>query len=113
MEEARWTIKEEYFDFPDKHDEGFGFAVVNTNINYRNYAQLGDTLEIRTAISHIGNKSAVFRHEMCLIGSDKLIADADVTFVIIDRNTGKAMPIEGEWRTQLTVLYDQPFSGHQ
>jgi len=113
LEEARWTIKEKYFDFPDKHDEGFGFVVVNTNINYRNYAQLGDTLEIRSTISHIGKKSAVFRHEIYLIGSDKLIADADVTFVIIDRNTGKAMPIEGEWRTRLEIIYVQSFSGHQ
>ncbi|MCK4640055.1 MAG: acyl-CoA thioesterase [Candidatus Marinimicrobia bacterium] len=113
LEEARWTIKEKYFDSQNKRDEEFGFVVVNTNINYRNYTQLGDTLEIRTTISHIGNKSAVFRHEIYLIGSDKLIADADVTFVIIDRSTGKAMPIESEWRTRLEVLYNQPFSGHQ
>jgi len=113
LEEARWTIKEKYFDFPDKHAEGFGFVVVNTNINYRNYAQLGDTLEIRTHVLKIGTKSATFRHEIYFAGTEKLIVDADVTFVIINRSTGKAMPVEGEWRTRLEIIYDQPFSGHQ
>jgi thioesterase-3 len=104
LEEARWTIKEKYFDFPDKHDEGFGFVVVNTNINYRNYAQLGDTLEIRTHVLKIGTKSATFRHEIYFAGTDKLINDADVTFVIVDRESDKAIPLEGDWRKRLEEL---------
>jgi len=104
LEEARWTIKEKYFDFPETHNEGFGFVVVNTNINYRNYAELDDTLEIQTHVSKIGTKSATFRHEITLAGTEKLIADAVVTFVIIDRKSGKAIEIGENWRSKLEKL---------
>lgn len=104
LEEARWTIKEKYFDFPATHDEGFGFVVVNTNINYRHPAELGDVLEIRTNISKIGTKSACFRHTVYLANSETVIADAEVTFVIIDRNTNKAIPIGDSWRKRLEKL---------
>jgi len=104
LEEARWTIKEKYFDFPEIHDKGFGFVVVNTNINYRSYAELGDTLEIRTHVIKIGSKSAAFRHEIYLVGTEKLIADADVTFVIIDRENGKAIELGDDWRSKLEKL---------
>jgi len=104
LEEARWTIKEKYFDFPQTHDEGFGFVVVNTNINYRHYAELGDVLEIRTHLSRIGTKSATFKHEIVNAATEQPIADAEVTFVIIELNSGKAIPIEKKWRDRLEQL---------
>jgi thioesterase-3 len=104
LEEARWTIKEKYFDFPLSHDEGRGFVVVNTNISYRQPACLGDLLEIRTFVKSIGGKSATFRHE--IYKGDILIAHADVTFVIIDLKTGKAVRIDGKWRERLEALQE-------
>lgn len=104
LEEARWTIKEKYFNFPETHNKDLGFVVVNTNINYRNYAELDDTLEVLTHVSKIGKKSATFRHELTLAGTEKLIADADVTFVIIDRKSGKAIEIGESWRSKLEKL---------
>jgi thioesterase-3 len=104
LEEARWTVKEKYFDFPETHDEGFGIVVVNTNINYRNYAKLGDMLEIRTHLLKIGTKSAILRHEIYLADSDKLIADADVAFVIVNRHNGRAIEIKDDWRLKLEQL---------
>ena len=104
LEEARWTVKEKYFDFPETHDEGFGIVVVNTNINYRNYAKLGDMLEIRTHLLKISTKSAILRHEIYLADSDKLIANADVTFVIVNRHNGRAIEIKDDWRLKLEQL---------
>lgn len=104
LEEARWAIKEKYFDFPETHNKGFGFVIVNTTINYRNPAELGDTLEIRTHLLKIGGKSAAFRHEIYLAGTEKLIADADVTFVIIDRKSGKAVKLDNKWGSQLEKI---------
>ncbi len=104
LEEARWTIKEKYFNFPQSHDDGRGFVVVNTNISYHHPACLGDTLKIRTSVKTIGSKSATFLHE--IYKDDILITHADVTFVIIDLKTGKAVRIEGEWRRQLEALQE-------
>jgi len=104
LEEARWNIKEKYFDYPQTHDQGFGFVVVNTNINYRSYARLGDTLEIRSGIIRIGTKSATFRHEIYLSESPTLVVDAEVTFAFVDLQSGKAMAINPEWRQRLEAL---------
>lgn len=104
LEEARWNIKEKYFDFPKPHFEGYGFVVVNNNINYRHPASLGDVLDIYTYVIKIGNKSATFKHEIYLQEKNILILDAEVTFVIVDLKTGKAIPIAGEWRQKLELL---------
>jgi len=106
LEEARWTIKEKYFDFMHEHAKGLGIVVVSNHIDYHHAATLGDALEIRTCISRIGNKSAVFRHEIYLADTDTLVVDAEVTFVIMDFNTGRAIPLSEEWRTRLELLLE-------
>jgi len=39
-----------------------------------------------------------------LAGTGKRIADADVTFVIVDRTNGKAIEIGNDWRSKLEKL---------
>jgi thioesterase-3 len=41
------------------------------------------------------------RQQVTLKASDTVIADADVTFVIVDTRTEKAAPLEGELRAML------------
>jgi len=104
LEEARWAVKDHYFDFPDFHEQGFAIVIVNTNINYRRPAGLGDLLEIHTYIKKIGSRSSIFRHEIYQKGTDRLIADADVTFVIMDTQTGHAVQLTPDWRQRLEQL---------
>jgi thioesterase-3 len=42
------------------------------------------------------NQSAVFFQEIRLKGTDTVVADAQVTFVFADKNTGKAVRIDDE-----------------
>ncbi len=94
LEEARWRLVEGIIDFPRWAAMGRAFFVVNINISYRKPAGLGDELEIRSGITRIGNKSAVIRQEIHRTGDGALVTDADVTFVIADPNTQKALPME-------------------
>jgi thioesterase-3 len=73
--------------------------VVNININYRRPALLGEVLEIRTWISSIGKASARIRQEILLKGTETAIADADVTFVMVDGRTGKTVPMAEDIQT--------------
>lgn len=59
---------------------------------------MGQTLEIATKLSKIGNKSAVFNQLVTVKGTDTVIADADITFVVLDQKTNKPIAIEGELR---------------
>lgn len=95
LEEARWNYYEELYNMNSEIMEGKAFLIVNININYRFPAVLGDVLLINVTVKHVGNKSIVLHQEIFLENSGKVVVDADVTFVITDITTGKALPMEG------------------
>jgi thioesterase-3 len=96
MEEARWVVIEKYIGLKRMQAKGIIFVVVNININYRRPASMGDILELYIGLAKIGGKSAVFYQEIRLKGTDTVVADAQVTFVFADKNTGKAVKIDDE-----------------
>lgn len=96
MEEARWVVIDKYIDLKRMQAKGIIFVVVNINVNYRKPASLGDILELYLGLGKIGGKSAVFHQEIRLKGTDTIVADAQVTFVFADKNTGKAVKIDDE-----------------
>ena len=109
MEAARW----EYFmheldlrEWRSKH--GLIWVVVNLNINYRRPADLGEVLEVTADLTRIGNRSAVIHQDIRLEGTDTVVADADVTFVIADEKSGRAVALDGELRRVLEGLMSKP-----
>lgn len=104
LEEARWHIKEKYLDLPSLNEQNIGIVIVNTNINYRRPAKLGDKLEISSFVTRIGKKSITLRQEIFLAGTDTRIADADVTFVLVDHHTEKALAIDAKLRQPFEQL---------
>ncbi len=104
MEEARWRMAEDSHDFQEIINRGTVLAVVNININYRKPAVLGDTLELFLKLLRIGNKSVTFYQEIRFKDTETVVADAEVTFVLADANTGKSIEIDDEFREQLEKL---------
>jgi thioesterase-3 len=96
LEEARWEYLEESGDLEFFQSVGLAWVIVNININYRSSATMGHTLDIKTGLSKVGGKSAVFRQEITIAGSNVAVADADITFVVLNQKTGKAVAIEGD-----------------
>ncbi|WP_199610244.1 acyl-CoA thioesterase [Flocculibacter collagenilyticus] len=100
LEEARWAYLEDSGDIEFFEAKGLAWVLVNININYRLPAMMGQTLDIKTRFSKIGSKSSVIHQEVYIKGTDKLIADADITFVCLDRKTGKPIVIEGDLKAR-------------
>jgi thioesterase-3 len=96
LEEARWAAFEETVDLQVLAQKGYAFTVVNININYRKAAVMNDLLRIETGIKQLGNRSGVIHQTVKLKGSDTVVADADVTFVLFDVNKLQAATLEGE-----------------
>ena len=67
---------------------------MNININYRLPATLGDVINITTEIEKIGNTSMTFAQKMYKNGTEQLICDAAITFVILDQKTEKPLKID-------------------
>lgn len=98
LEEARWDFLEHQVDITEFTGSGLGLAVVNININYRRGAYVGEEIEVVTSLAKLGNKSAVIHQDVVLKGTETLVADADVTFVVTDQKAQKAVALEGSLR---------------
>jgi thioesterase-3 len=104
LEEGRWSMFEKNVDLKKWQQQGRAFFVVNINISYRKPVSLGDVLEVRSFVSAIGERSGVIHQEVYKKGPQTLMADADITFVIADIGSGKALPLNGVLRAELEKL---------
>ncbi|MGD8368552.1 MAG: thioesterase family protein [Desulfobacterales bacterium] len=101
LEEARWALFEEHFDIERWQERNLGFFIVSITIQYRKPVLLGDVLRIGTYVSRFGTKSAVFTQQISSAKSGQPVAEADITFVLADLKTGRAVPIDGELKEAL------------
>lgn len=104
LEEARWDFFEQFPLVEKIHGFNLAFVLVNININYRRPAFIQEVIEIRTNVASIGTKSAIIEQLMYLKGTDTLIADASVTFCVLDQASHKSVVIEGEVRELLEQM---------
>lgn len=107
LEEARWELLEQHMNYEKWARNGLAFIVVNININYRYPAQLGDVLQIVSKISKVGIKSGLVYQEIYNIKNEQKVADAKITFAIIDTNTHKSVALEGELHQVLSNLVEK------
>ena len=96
LEEARWDFIESKIDLKDWMQRGLGFVVASITINYRKPASLDQILEIQSKIGRINVRSATIEQKIYLKNTEVLVADAEVTFVIVNTKTGKPVALEGE-----------------
>ncbi|WP_346797931.1 thioesterase family protein [Halomonas sp. Bachu 37] len=108
MEEGRWAFFDQHPRLMERFKQaGMAFVVVNLNINYRHAAVNGDDLIISTGITEVGGRSGVCHHQIRR-ADGALVADANLTFVLLDVRANKACAIEGELHETLTRLRVDP-----
>lgn len=109
LEEARWQFMEASGMMNLFDGSKVGLAVVNININYRHAARNNDVLVIRSQFKKISARSAVMEQVISLKGSDTVVADAAITFVVIDMQANKAVALDGDVAVAMNALLeDQP-----
>lgn len=82
-------------DFEGMRARGFGTVVVNVSINFARESFAGDRLSVATCPLRKGRTSYVLKHEI-RNESGQLVADAEVTSVVMSRETRKAVPLPRE-----------------
>ena len=106
LEEARWSFLEGANNLDLLEKQNYAFAVVNININYRRAAYMGEVLRIATTMKSIGARSCVMHQLVTLKDTDTVVADADVTFVIVDTQAEKAVLLDGELRAAMERMVE-------
>lgn len=104
LEEARWRWLDEHLDLAAWDAIGQGIAVVSLAVNYRRPAHMHDRLEFRCWIDKLGGRSALCRQEAVRLATGERLIDAQLTFVLIDRTTGRPRQLEGEVRAMLELF---------
>ena len=110
LEEGRW-------DYFDRHDfnalfeqQKLAFVVVNINISYRRPAYNGELLRVVSRLDNLGNKSARMLQQVWLLEEGEptaLVADAIVTFCLLDNESRQAVPVTGAIRSVLEKMIEE------
>ena len=96
MEEARWQYLEAGMGLEYWSDRGLGFVVAGIDIKYKRPANSGMMLNIHTEMTEAQGRIGLI-HQVFTDGeSGKIIADALVTFAVIDLKTGRAVEMDGD-----------------
>jgi thioesterase-3 len=104
LEEARWAAVEKTLDLQALAREGYAFTVVNINISYRRPAFINEMLRVETELTRCGEHSALIHQVVKLKGTDTVIADAEVTFVMYDTGNQTTARLEGRLLKMLQTI---------
>ncbi len=96
LEEARWEWLNKLTTFDFFERKNLSFVVVSITIHYRWPSVLNDELEVSVQMQNMSNRSATVHQRVVRKADGKLIAEADVTFAMVDNTTMKAVPIDDE-----------------
>lgn len=103
LEEGRWRHYEGVIDLEEFKQHNWAFVVVNINISYRHPAVPGDVVEMHTEVTTVNSRSVVIHQDLFLKGTSTKVAQADVTFVILDGDKKAVVPVEGRLLEILTM----------
>ncbi|WP_108446581.1 acyl-CoA thioesterase [Halomonas denitrificans] len=105
LEEGRWAYFDEHPRLAAFLGRGdLAFVAVNLNIDYRRAAVAGDDLAVLTRLAEIGSRRARIHQEIRRVADDALVARADITFVLLEVASGRAVTIDGEIREAMAAL---------
>ncbi len=104
LEEARWDWLDSSGVADWLQQQQLAFVAVNININYRRAARLGDCLSVNCRMAEISERSAVMEQQVFREEDDTLIADARITFVCLDLQLQKSIPVNEEIRSFLRLI---------
>ena len=101
FEDARWAWVDEHFDPGLWEERGLAWIVARITVNFRRPATMGDVLTVDARLTRLGGKTGVIEQLVHNKATGELVADAEVTFVVIDREENRAVALDGPIRRAL------------
>ena len=87
LEEARTEYLEKRgLSIKDFHEQGFLYAVRKCNISYRSPARYGDVVICEARLTKITAAQFIFEQKIFHKGDGRLLVEAEVTLVSLDRD---------------------------
>lgn len=96
-------IRTLFGDYQNLLDQDLDIQVVSLTVNYRAPARFDDVLEARTRVGRLGNTSFTLHLEFVRFGEEERVAEADITYVLIQPSEMAKTPIPAHIREKLEV----------
>ncbi|MFN2359948.1 MAG: acyl-CoA thioesterase [Marinobacter sp.] len=96
-------IRTLFGDYQNLLDQDLDIQVVSLTVNYRAPARFDDALEARIRAGRIGNTSFTVHLEFFRFGDEELVAEADITYVLIQPSSMAKTPVPDSIREKLEV----------
>lgn len=94
-------IRTLFGDYQNLLDQDLDIQVVSLTVNYRAPARFDDVLEARVRAGRIGNTSFTVHLEFYRYGDEQLVAEADITYVLIQPSEMAKTPVPARIRDLL------------
>jgi thioesterase-3 len=105
FEEARWRYAEDIGLIPLLKERNLGFIIMDLRMRFRKPVTEGDTVTIRTSLDTLGTASGEVKQTVHL-GAGSPSVNGLFHFILIDRDTAKSVPIDGEIRDCLMQVVE-------
>ena len=110
MEHARVLYLRELGLWQDWDFESIGMILAETSCRYTAPAYLGETVTVRTRVTHLGTKSFHFEYRMQEKGSDRLVAEGDSVQVMYDYRQQKSVELSDETGQAVAAVEGLPLA---
>jgi thioesterase-3 len=101
LEEARWQYAEQIGLVGLLAQQNLGFIIIDMRLRFREPVFEGEIIEVFTSLVSLGSASGEVRQLVHKQGNDSVALKSLFHFILIDRETGASVPIDGEIRELL------------
>ena len=101
LEEARWQYAEEIGLIELLRESELGFIIMDLRIQFRRPVTEGDSICVQTQLITLGTASGEVLQKVSRVGEEKLSTRCLSHFILIERETGRSVPIDGPIRQRL------------
>ena len=107
LEEARWQFAEQIDLIEMLKQRNLGFIIIDMSVRFRVPVFEGETISVATSLITLGSASGDVRQIVHKEGNRSAALKSLYHFILIDRDTGKSVPIDGDIRARLEDIIER------
>lgn len=106
LEEARWQYAEHIGLIELLAQQNLGFIIIELRLRFRVPVLEGEQIRVQTSLITLGSASGEVKQLVHKNGQDSMALNSLFHFILIDRETGASVPIEGRIRERLLEVIE-------
>ena len=106
LEEARWQFADSIKLVEMLREQQLGFIIIDLRIRFREPVTEGDEISVATSLITLGTASGEVKQQVTKRDSSKIATNCLSHFILVERGTGRSVPVEGKIRELLMQIIE-------